>query len=105
MNLGPIADMDAFQKGVTASWKSINVATVRGCTARFRVMQHMTADWHEHDNGDELFYVVSGVVIIDTDSGSKEIRSGQLLVVPAGTRHRARVEGRATLLVIDNVSN
>jgi mannose-6-phosphate isomerase-like protein (cupin superfamily) len=27
-----------------------------------------------------------------------EIQSRQLLIIPAGVRHRARVEGRATLL-------
>ena len=99
----PIADMDAFQKGVTEAWKSINVATVNGSAVRFRVMQDTTANWHKHDEGDELFYVVSGVVFIDTHDGAKELRPGQLIVVPAGTRHRARVEGRATLLVIDGI--
>src|SRR6266478_2977546 len=43
------------------------------------------------------------VVRMDTEHGTREIRSGHLFVAPGGTRHRARVEGRATLLVVDNM--
>jgi hypothetical protein len=35
--------------------------------------------------------------------GTQKLEAGQLFVVPSGIRHRARVEGRATLLVIDDI--
>ena len=103
MSLPFARDLDGLQTGVTDAWRSFNVATVNGNRVRFRVMENTTANWHVHENSDELFYVVSGTVLMDTERGVGEIKSRQLLVIPAGTRHRARVEGRATLLVIDNI--
>jgi mannose-6-phosphate isomerase-like protein (cupin superfamily) len=88
---------------VTDPWKSLDVATVNANAVRFRVMNDMAAKWHVHEHSDELFYVVSGTVCIDTDLGTHVVQSGQLYVVPAGTSHRARVEGRATMLIVDAI--
>lgn len=93
-------DVDSLQAGVTAPWKSFDLATMNGNTVAFRVMQDTTANWHVHDSTDEMFYVTSGTVFMDTEQGTREIKTGQLFVVPAGLKHRARVEGRATLLTL-----
>src|SRR5205814_7894926 len=103
MTLPLPCDLGRLQSGVTDSWKSFDVATVNANAVRFRVMEDKTTSWHAHEDSDELFYVVSGTVFMDTEHGTHEIQSGQVLVVPAGTQHRARVEGRATLLVIDRI--
>jgi mannose-6-phosphate isomerase-like protein (cupin superfamily) len=98
-----IADLTRLHDGVTAAWMSVDVATVNGNAVRLRVMQDVTAPWHAHDRSDELFLVMSGSLVLDTEHGSHEIQPGQLFVVPAGTRHRARVIGRATVLVVDRI--
>jgi mannose-6-phosphate isomerase-like protein (cupin superfamily) len=94
-------DLEIFQHDEPIAWKSIEVATVNGNAVRLRTMQDMTANWHVHDGSDELFYVISGTVHMDTEQGVHEIPAGHLFVVRAGTRHRARVEGRASMLVVD----
>jgi mannose-6-phosphate isomerase-like protein (cupin superfamily) len=66
-------------------------------------MEDITANWHVHAESDELFYVISGTFHMDTEQGTRDIRSGELFVVPAGTRHRGWVEGRATMLIIDGI--
>ena len=58
------------------------------------MVENVTADWHAHDESDELFQVLSGVVNIDTEEDSQAPSAGELLIVPACTMHRARVEGR-----------
>jgi mannose-6-phosphate isomerase-like protein (cupin superfamily) len=98
-----VCDLDGLQQGVADGWQAFDVATVNGNAVRCRVMQNVTANWHVHDDSDELFYVIAGAASIDTEHGTHPLSAGQLLVVPAGTRHRARVEGRATLLVVDNI--
>jgi mannose-6-phosphate isomerase-like protein (cupin superfamily) len=103
MELPQPCNLGRLHIGVTEAWKSFDVATVNGNAVRFRVMEDRTADWHVHEQSDELFYVVSGSVLMDTEQGTREIRSGELFVVPSGLRHHARVEGRATLLVVDNI--
>ncbi len=96
-------DLTSVHDGVTIAWKSLDVASVNGNAVRCRVMQDIAADWHVHEHSDELFYVMSGTVCLDTEHGTHALSAGQLFVVTAGTRHRARVAGRATLLVVDRI--
>jgi mannose-6-phosphate isomerase-like protein (cupin superfamily) len=103
MTPGSIFDLNRLRCGVTNPWESFDLTTVNGNTVRLRVMQDVTADWHTHETSDELFYVISGTVHMDTEHGAREIRAGQLFLVPAGTRHRGRVEGRAAMLVVDGI--
>jgi len=98
-----VHDLDGLQCGVTDAWKSFDVATVNGNAVRYRVMQDVTANWHVHDDSDELFLVMSGTAYLDTEQGTRKLVAGQMFVVPSGTRHRARVEGRATLVVVDDI--
>jgi len=98
-----VHDLPSMQRGVTDAWKSLDVATVNHNAVRLRVMKNKIAQWHRHAASDELFYVLSGTVFIDTEHATHTLLPGQLLVVPAGMQHRARATGRATLLVIDQI--
>ncbi|WP_169219183.1 cupin domain-containing protein [Brasilonema sp. UFV-L1] len=89
--------------GITESWKSFNISQINGNNVRFRVMQDITANWHSHNASDEFFYVISGIVHLDTEDGTHTLNTNELFIVPAKTKHRARVEGKATLLVIDKI--
>jgi mannose-6-phosphate isomerase-like protein (cupin superfamily) len=102
--MAPPCDLTAPPGGVSAAWHSRDVACVNGNTVRIRLMQDRIADWHVHRDSDELFYVIDGTVVMDTEHGVHAIGAGQLFVVPVGTRHRARVAGRATMLVIDAIA-
>lgn len=65
--------------------------------------------WHDHEGHDEVFMPLSGELCLDiedAESGTvQEVRvvPGEMLVVPAGTRHRPRTVGEdeVTLLLID----
>ena len=99
MTLALARDLGSFQFDVTDTWKSFDVATVNGNAVRLRVIQDVTAKWHVHESSDELFYVLSGTVSVETEHGTREISAGQLFVVPAGTQHRARVVGRDAVVL------
>lgn len=96
-------NLDRLQHGVADRWKSFDVGSVNGNAIRCRIMQDVTADWHVHEDSDELFNVIAGAKKPRYRARHHPLTAGQLLVVPAGTRHRARVEGRATFLVVDNI--
>jgi quercetin dioxygenase-like cupin family protein len=104
MALPPVFDTDRIRRDATESWKSLDLGEMNGNAVRFRIMEDVTADWHTHADSDELFYVISGTFYMDTEHGTREIHAGGLFVVPAGTRHRGRVEGRATMLVVDDIN-
>jgi mannose-6-phosphate isomerase-like protein (cupin superfamily) len=100
-----VFDTDRLQRDATGPWRSFDLGQVNGNAIRLRVMEDVTANWHTHTGSDELFYVMSGTFHMDTEHGTREIGPGELFVVPAGTRHRGRVEGRATMLVIDGIDS
>ena len=58
--------------------------------------------WHQHDETDELFLVLDGVLDIELRDRMVRLEPGELFVVPRGTEHRpcAR-EGEVKLLLID----
>lgn len=58
--------------------------------------------WHQHDDTDELFLVLDGVLEMEFRDRTEVLGPGELIVVPRGTEHRpcARL-GEVKLLLID----
>jgi mannose-6-phosphate isomerase-like protein (cupin superfamily) len=58
--------------------------------------------WHRHDDTDELFLVLDGVLDIELLDGTVRLNPGELFVVPRGIEHRpcAR-QGEVQVLLID----
>ena len=97
-----VKDVSTLATDISEAWKSLVLAQVNGQNVRLRVMQDRTAEWHVHADSDEAFFVLSGTFFLDADEGTLRIDAGQFGVVRAGLRHRGRVEGRATMIVIDD---
>ncbi|MFT7677852.1 MAG: mannose-6-phosphate isomerase-like protein (cupin superfamily) [Planctomycetota bacterium] len=59
--------------------------------------------WHDHADHAEVFLPIKGVLLIDFEDGSvARVAAGEVLVVPAGVKHRPRTEdGECQLLVLD----
>lgn len=84
-------------------WASVEVARTLARTFRVRRMRRVTAGWHVHETADEGFLVLSGEMIVDLEDGLRRLGRGQMTIVPAGLRHRARAEGDALVLVFDAI--
>lgn len=82
------------------AWFSETIGEPNGNPVMIRVMNDVIAPFHTHETADEMFIVLSGTVFIDTASNTQTINAGQSHTVAAGIEHRARVEGRAELIVI-----
>ncbi|MDJ0705753.1 MAG: cupin domain-containing protein [Leptolyngbyaceae cyanobacterium MO_188.B28] len=93
----------SLAEGIVETCKTHDIGQFNGNSVRLRVMEDVTANWHSHNNSDELFYVISGEVHIDSEIGTQSLNANELYIVPAKMRYRARVEGRAALLVIDSI--
>jgi mannose-6-phosphate isomerase-like protein (cupin superfamily) len=57
--------------------------------------------WHQHDDTDDFFLVLSGQLIIDMPDQSVTLNPGELYVVPRGVQHRPRAEVETHLLLIE----
>ena len=50
--------------------------------------------WHSHENEDELFLVLKGVLFIDfRHQETVEVKEGEIVIVPKGIEHRPRTNG------------
>jgi mannose-6-phosphate isomerase-like protein (cupin superfamily) len=61
--------------------------------------------WHRHDDTDEFFFVIDGMLDIGLRDGGEERRvhldAGDVFVVPRGVEHRPESAGGASLLLIE----
>ena len=64
--------------------------------------------WHQHDDTDEMFLVVSGELHLDfRDAASnpnvttRTLRQGEMLVVPKGVQHRPHAEEECHVIMIE----
>ena len=57
--------------------------------------------WHHHDDEDELFLVVDGVLRMQLRDGELEVRPGQFVVIPKGLEHRPVADGVVQVVLIE----
>ena len=60
--------------------------------------------WHNHDDNDEFFFVLSGKFIIDLEGDSVTLSPQQGFVVPKGVVHRTRAPEKAVILMIETAA-
>ena len=94
-------DTNQIKDAHPEAWYAEKLTTINGVNLKYRVMRDTTAQFHQHDDPPEAFYVLSGTVIMDPDQGSLTLAAGQFYQIEPGISHRSRVVGEATLLVID----
>jgi mannose-6-phosphate isomerase-like protein (cupin superfamily) len=79
--------------------EEVNVAS--GVVARLGVIEG-EYHWHQHNQEDEFFYVVSGRLLIDLADHTVELLPGQAFVVPRTVVHRTRAPERTVILMVEN---
>ncbi|TCS64202.1 cupin domain-containing protein [Varunaivibrio sulfuroxidans] len=58
-------------------------------------------DWHKHDDEDEMFLDVSGVMHIDFRDRRETLHPGEFIVVPKGVEHCPCAEGICEAVVFE----
>ena len=57
--------------------------------------------WHEHNDTDEAFIVISGVIWIEFKDETIQINAGEMIVVPKGTKHRPYAKEEAQIMLVE----
>jgi mannose-6-phosphate isomerase-like protein (cupin superfamily) len=60
--------------------------------------------FHQHENEDELFLVIKGMLKIDFRDKTVELNEGEVLIVPRGVEHKPVAEEEAWLLLFEPAS-
>jgi mannose-6-phosphate isomerase-like protein (cupin superfamily) len=90
MTARPIS-IDELAAGITEPWMPIDVVRVNDAIVRLARFEG-EFPWHVHEE-DELFLCWSGSFKIEVEAREPvQLATGQIFVVPAGTRHRPVAE-------------
>ena len=57
--------------------------------------------WHTHDDEDEMFFVVDGVLDILEGSRTLIVHPGEFYIVPRGAEHRVLPHGHVKLILFE----
>jgi len=57
--------------------------------------------WHVHENEDEMFYVVDGILEIHEEGNSVTLRAGEFYIVQKGVEHRVVPRGHVKLMLFE----
>ena len=57
--------------------------------------------WHRHDDTDEVFVVLKGVINIEFEDRTVELNRGEMLVVPKGEKHKTFAREEAQILLVE----
>ena len=59
--------------------------------------------WHTHDDEDEMFFVLEGVLDILQGDETIKVRAGEFYIVPRGVEHRVVPHGHVKLMLFEPV--
>lgn len=57
--------------------------------------------WHHHENEDELFFVVKGILTIKLRERNLTIREGEFVIIPRGVEHLPVAEEEAWIMMLE----
>jgi mannose-6-phosphate isomerase-like protein (cupin superfamily) len=94
-------DLNAVVAANKEQWFNQTLTQINGSVLRVGII-HGEFHWHKHDNDDELFYVVSGTLYVDTERGNFELGPNEGVTVPKGVMHRTRAPEQVVMLMVEN---
>ena len=94
--------IDLSQKLSTFSdhWSPRTVAQFNACDVMVVKVQGEFV-WHKHDDTDDFFLVLKGVLDIELRDRTVTLGPGQLYIVPKGVEHRPVAREEVHLLLIE----
>jgi mannose-6-phosphate isomerase-like protein (cupin superfamily) len=95
-----VVDVDAVVNAVTDRWYNQTLCRVNDSVVRLGVIQG-EYHWHKHDDLDEFFYVVDGMLLIDLEGRTVELTPREGFVVPKGVVHRTKAPEKTIILMVE----
>ena len=89
-------------KNCTDKWFNQSLCNVNSSVFRLGIFEgeyHL----HNHDHDDEVFFVIEGSIILETEKGNFELGQYEGVCVPKGVMHRPIAKNKAVVLMIENI--
>lgn len=89
-------------KECTDKWFNQSLCQVNSSVFRLGIFEG-EYHFHKHDNDDELFFVIDGSIVLETEKGNFELGQHEGVCVPKGVMHRPVAKNKAIVLMIENI--
>lgn len=60
--------------------------------------------WHKHENEDEMFLVISGILKIQFRDKTVEIKPNEFIIVPKGVEHKPIADNEVCVMLFEPVT-
>ena len=94
----PINIAEKFEK-IDEHWSPKIIGALNGQHVKLAKIQGDFI-WHSHENEDELFMVMKGLLYMDFRDRTEVIREGEIIIVPRGVEHRPRTEDQEVQIML-----
>lgn len=94
-------DVPLIVNECTDKWFNQTLCKVNSSVLRLGIFEgefHM----HKHDSDDEVFFVLSGNLLIETERGNFSLKEQEGVCIPKGIMHRPIARKKAVVLMIEN---
>ena len=94
-------DVPDIVKNCKAKWFNQSLCLVNGSVLRLGIFEgefHM----HKHEHDDEVFFVLNGSIVIETEKGNFTLKEQEGVCIPKGILHRPIAKEKAIVLMIEN---
>ena len=60
--------------------------------------------WHQHENEDELFFVVKGILKMEFRDKTVSVNENEFIIVPKGTEHRPVADEEVLVMLFEPIT-
>jgi mannose-6-phosphate isomerase-like protein (cupin superfamily) len=94
-------DVNKMIEENTFTWFNQTLTKVNDSVVRLGIVKG-EYHWHKHENDDEFFFVLEGLLLIDLEDKTIELGPNQGFTISKGVMHRTRAEQKTVMLMVEN---
>ena len=95
-----LIDIPKMVAECTDKWFNQTLTKVNNSVVRVGIVEG-EYHWHKHDNDDEFFFVLEGLLYVDYEDKTAELHPGQGITISKGITHRTRAPKKTVMLMVE----
>jgi mannose-6-phosphate isomerase-like protein (cupin superfamily) len=95
-----LVDIPSIVRECADKWFNQSLVRVNDSVVRVGIVEG-EYHWHKHDNDDEFFFVLDGLLLVDLEDRTIELGPQQGVTVPKGVVHRTRAPKKTVMLMVE----
>lgn len=93
-------DVDEMVEACKDKWFNQTLTKVNDSVVRLGIVEG-EYHWHQHENDDEFFFVLSGKLFVDFEDKTVELNPNQGVTISKGVMHRTRANEKTVMLMVE----